>query len=202
MSDLPPPTGAPVELVTPASGTPKVIVWAFILSLAGFLILTALAALAMVLANWKKVDAAGKGKGLALAALVISGFWLLIMVLALLSPSDNAAISTGTAGIEVIEDATEPEPAEPEPTIGLPEPVKPTLDQIESCIVAWSAEKKAFDAGILDDATLRATAFDCPDYETWERMRSEVGYRNTSPNLLRALCALEATSPVCKDANR
>jgi hypothetical protein len=119
---FPPPTGAPVEPVEPAaptSGTPKAIVWAFIFSLAGFLILTALAAVAMVLTNWKRVKATGKGKGLAIAALVISGFWLAIMAYSLLSPSSNPANSTATEVAEVIEAEPEPQLIEPE---AAPEP--------------------------------------------------------------------------------
>jgi hypothetical protein len=83
---FPPPTGSPVVVVAPTGGTPKVIVWAFILSLAGFLILTALAAVAMVLTNWKKVQESGKGKGLAIAALVISGLWMVVVALGTLAP--------------------------------------------------------------------------------------------------------------------
>jgi len=123
MSDqFPPPTGAPVEPAAPTTGTPKVIVWAFILSLAGFLILTALAAVAMVLTNWKRVNATGKGKGLAIAALVISGFWLAIMAFSLLSPSSDPADSAATEAAEVIEAAPEPELVEPEPELVEPEP--------------------------------------------------------------------------------
>ena len=305
---LPPPTGAPIEPAAPTAGTPKIIVWAFILSLAGFLILTALAAVAMVLTKWKQIQASGKGKGLAIATLIISGFWIVIMVFAVLSPSDEAAESVGSDAVEVIDEAPEPEVVSvaeavlrmgvtDETTTGIPEdfevwvrgtgswfyaqdslieeagpfavgqPVsffiypqgresteievslvlsddviagsvrdlitiavsdtdvtvsgtsvpdfeatfprlaaelvaEPTLDQVEACIVAWAAENRADRAGTLDDATLRATAYDCPDYETWVFIRDEVGYGNTSPNLLRALCALEAESPVCKDAKR
>jgi hypothetical protein len=117
MSDqFPPPTGSPVEAVAPTAGTPKAIVWAFVLSLAGFLILTALAAVAMVITNWKQVQASGRGKGLAIAALIISGLWIVIMVFAVLSPSDGETDSAGAEVVEVVEDVVEPTP---EPT---PEP--------------------------------------------------------------------------------
>jgi len=182
---LPPPTGAPVEPATPTGGTPKAIVWAFVLSLAGFLIVTAVAAVVMVLANWKRVKASGKGKGLAIAALVISGLWLALMVFAAFLPSDEPTETAAPEVAEIIEESPEPDNAV----------------QRESCLAAWKAENQAAQSGTLDDATLRATAYDCPDYETWMFMRNEVGYGNASPNLIVALCAGdEAGSPVCEDA--
>lgn len=114
MSDqLPPPIGAPIEPAAPAGGTPKIIVWAFILSLAGFLILTALAAVAMVLTNWKQMQASGKGKGLAIATLIISGFWLIVMVFAVLSPSDEANENARTDVVDVDEATGESDAAAP-----------------------------------------------------------------------------------------
>jgi hypothetical protein len=127
-AQFPPPTGAPVEPAAPTGGTPKVIVWAFILSLAGFLILTALAAVAMVLTNWKRVNATGKGKGLAIAALVISGLWLVIMVFAVLSPPDQSADSAGT---EVAENS---EGVDPVGTIEVDE-VVPQADPFDVFLV-------------------------------------------------------------------
>lgn len=97
----PAPLGAPIQPVTPTPGTPKVIVWAFVLALAGFFVVTALAAVAMVLIGWKKVKASGKGRGLAIATLVISGGWLLIMVFALSSSPDNASDSVETQVVDV-----------------------------------------------------------------------------------------------------
>jgi hypothetical protein len=148
---FPPPSGAPVEPVEPAaptSGTPKVIVWAFILSLAGFLILTALAAVAMVLTNWKRVNATGKGKGLAIAALVISGFWLVIMAFSLLSPSNDPADSAATEVTEVIEAAPEPELVESE---AAPEP-EPTPSQDPLVTQAQYGDAWPF---AVDEGTLR-----------------------------------------------
>jgi len=74
--------------------------------------------------------------------------------------------------------------------------------QVKACLDAWTAEKRASDEGVLDDATLRATARACPDLATWAQIRDQVGYGSTSPSLLRALCAFEGNSPVCADAKR
>lgn len=87
------------------------------------------------------------------------------------------------------------------PDAGPTAPDEPELSAEESaCLDAWKAEKAAVDAGTLDDATLVATAYDCPDLETWEEMRAQVNY-GTSPNLITAVCAIEPDSPVCRDAN-
>jgi len=171
---LPPPTGAPIEPAAPTSGTPKVIVWAFILSLAGFLILTALAAVAMVLTNWKRVNATGKGRGLAIAALVISGFWLVIMVVALLSPSNEPADSAVTEVAEVIEEASESEPVEPELT-----PNEPTE--------AGSVEKDAFELFLASDrvapkATCERYADVFAKYESLiEKRKKAIGNKTEDP---------------------
>lgn len=78
---------------------------------------------------------------------------------------------------------------------------EPTPDEVERCLLAWIEEDRAVKAGTLDDATLRATATECPDYETWEAMRELVG-TSGSPNTLRALCTFVPDSPVCSDPNR
>jgi hypothetical protein len=189
-----PPADTPEESSTPIVGTPKIIVWAFVLSLAGILIITALVAVAMVLRGWKEVRASGRGKGLSITALILSGFWLVMMVIAILLPTDEAVDSGGTKVAGLVEISTVSETTD--------QVAEPTVDQVGACFDAWYEENQAALSEILDDATLRATAVKCPDYETWEFMKAEIGYANTSPNLLRALCVFETTSPVCVDAKR
>jgi len=65
---------------------------------------------------------------------------------------------------------------------------------------AWEGENLAALKGILDDVALKATAQDCTTVDDWSKARIEVGYRNFSPNLILALCALEPDSPMCLDA--
>lgn len=77
---------------------------------------------------------------------------------------------------------------------------EPSPGDVEACLVAWEEEKRASDQGVLDDATLRQTGRVCPDLDTWQSMRDRVGYGSSSPNLLRAMCAVEPDTPVCRDA--
>jgi hypothetical protein len=68
-----------------------------------------------------------------------------------------------------------------------------------ACLTAWEAEFKAVQEGSIDDATLRATGTACPSLAVWEEMRDEVGYGSKSPNLVRAICALEKDARICED---
>lgn len=111
---LPPPTGSPVEPAKSAERTPKVIVWAFILSLFGFLVLTAFAAIAMTITGWKQVKSTGKGKGLAIASLIISGFWIVLLVFTFANPSDDAPQTSTEETVEIVEDDTVTEQPEAE----------------------------------------------------------------------------------------
>lgn len=126
--------------------------------------------------------------------------WILVGFLALF-------IVVGTSGSDSEESDGVNETSEPlsggstssgslDPEAGEPE----SEGEESACLDAWKAEKAAVDAGTLDDATLVATAYDCPDLETWEEMRAQVNY-GTSPNLITAVCAIEPDSPVCRDAN-
>ena len=90
--------------------------------------------------------------------------------------------------LEVVEEAPEPEPKAEVGEVG-----------VEACRVAWAAEVKAVEDGVLDDATLRATGTACPSLEVWEEIRGEVGYGSKSPNLVTAICALEEAARICDD---
>lgn len=116
---LPPPTGAPVEPATMANRTPKIILWAFIASLFGILIIPAIAAVIMVAVGWKQVKATGKGKGLAIAAIVISALWVIFVGIAAVNAPDEATQPAATETVEVTEEAVEKEAVAeeaPEPT--------------------------------------------------------------------------------------
>jgi len=92
------------------------------------------------------------------------------------------------------EEAPAPAPApKPEP--------EPNSLAFEQCLEAWEEENRAAQEGILDDATLIATARECTTVDDWKRARIEVGYNNFSPNLILALCALEPNTPMCLDAS-
>jgi hypothetical protein len=121
MSDqLPPPSGTPVAQSVQMTKTPKIIVWAFVLSLFGFLILTAFAAVAMTLTGWKQIKATGKGKGLAVATLIISGLWLIVLIFSLANPSTSEQEPPAAQTSEVAAnptDAIEANAADTTPTL-------------------------------------------------------------------------------------
>jgi len=94
-----------------------------------------------------------------------------------------------------------PEPApEPEPVATVEEVPETVTATPETCLDAWLEENQAYEAGVFDDATLRATASACPSLDVWQSIREQIEYGDESPNLLRALCAFEGDSPVCVDA--
>jgi len=77
---------------------------------------------------------------------------------------------------------------------------EPNSPAFEQCLKAWEEENRVVQEGILDDATLIATAQDCLTVDDWKRARIEVGYNNFSPTVILALCGLEPNSPMCLDA--
>lgn len=97
------------------------------------------------------------------------------------------------------EPAPEPQP-EPEPVATVEEIPEAITATPETCLDAWLEENQAYEAGVFDDATLRATASACPSLDVWQSIREQIEYGDESPNLLRALCTFESDSPVCVDA--
>jgi hypothetical protein len=99
--ELPPPVGEPVQDGAPMSRTPKIIFWAFVVSLFGIFILPAIAAIIMAAVAWRKTKEVGKGKGLAISAILISIFWLGLVTFAVInSPSDGNDSSTHSEVVE------------------------------------------------------------------------------------------------------
>jgi hypothetical protein len=98
---LPAPKGKPIEPGTDLPRTPKVIVWAFVLSIFGIFLIPAIAAMVMTITGWRKVQESGKGRGLAIAALVISSAWLLIFVFAFLNQSTSEEIANAPQVSEI-----------------------------------------------------------------------------------------------------
>jgi hypothetical protein len=56
------------------------------------------------------------------------------------------------------------------------------------------------DSGSGADTELRRTLVRCPDLPTWQRHMDRVG--GQSPSTLRAACAVEPSSLVCRDARQ
>ena len=111
MSDaLPPPTGSPIQPAAQTK-TPRIIVWAFILSLFGVLVVTAIASIVMAVLGLNKAKEVGKGKGLAIAAIAISGFWLAIIGIGSLLPGTEVEQSTTTETVS--EEAPAEVPVDP-----------------------------------------------------------------------------------------
>lgn len=111
---LSPPKGKPVKSGNNSPSTPKVIVWAFVLSILGILLIPAVAAIIMTINGWKKVQASGRGRGLAIATLVISGFWLVVFVSAIATQSSDTSDPSPSETSEV-------QTTDPQPTILVPE---------------------------------------------------------------------------------
>jgi hypothetical protein len=102
---LPPPAGQPVELATPSKRTPRIILWAFIASFFGILIIPAIAAVVMVAVGWKQIKATGKGKGLAIAAIAISALWIIFVgISAVNAPEETTQPATSEAAEEAVEE--------------------------------------------------------------------------------------------------
>jgi hypothetical protein len=115
---LPPPSGVPVESAASQGKTPKIILWAFIVSLFGILFLPAIAAIVMVAIGWKQISASGKGKGFAFAAVLISVFWVGILLIAGATSNDDPAENAVTGTEEVVEEPVE-DPADSGDSSGL-----------------------------------------------------------------------------------
>ena len=107
----PPPATNPVEQLPQQqtlphpSRTPKLIVWAFVLSLFGLFVLPGVAAVAMAIPGLSQAKRAGKGKGLAIAALVVSALWAVILIAIVASSSTNTnAPTTSAVSVDLLEE--------------------------------------------------------------------------------------------------
>jgi hypothetical protein len=69
-----------------------------------------------------------------------------------------------------------------------------------ACAQQWDRAKAEGVGGSGADTELRRTLVRCPDLPTWEREMDRVG--GQSPNTLRAACAAEPSSLVCRDARQ
>lgn len=74
-----------------------------------------------------------------------------------------------------------------------------TEEELVACFTQWEADQKAVRSGSDDETALRATAYDCPTYEAWS-LGFNLYSGGTESIMIQALCAFEADSPVCRDA--
>jgi hypothetical protein len=137
--NFPAPTSAPVSTAGSGASTPVTVIIGFISSLAGFLIVTAIAGIILGIVGLGAAKRAGKGVGLAWAAIIIGAAWLVLVVLigtlgGSTETADTAAQTEST--VEVVDDVIEevapvapaPEP-EPEPeSEPEPEPTQPAQE--------------------------------------------------------------------------
>lgn len=113
--------------------TPGMVIAAFILSLLGLLGVTAVIGLILGLIGLRRAKASGSGTGLALAAVIISGLWILLLAIAGLSGNSDSGQSTSNeANTESLAtassggDATPTSPSNPGPTVSTsPSPSTP-----------------------------------------------------------------------------
>jgi len=141
-STPPPPSGPPIQ-PTRRAKTPGTVVTGFVLSLLGFLVITAIIGIILGAVGLSAAKRAGKGVGLAWSAIIIGAAWLLILaVVGLAGGGEDANTTADQADSAVVEEeaTVEPEPdteatleevetaeAEPEPE---PEP-EPTVEPAE-----------------------------------------------------------------------
>ena len=83
--------------------------------------------------------------------------------------------------------------ASPEEELGF------TEEELVACFTQWELDQEAVLSGSDDETALRATAYDCPTYEAWSLGFNLYSSGNES-TMIQALCAFEAESPVCRDA--
>jgi hypothetical protein len=69
-----------------------------------------------------------------------------------------------------------------------------------ACAVQWDRSKEEGISGGGADTELRRMFATCPDYPTWQRELERVG--GQGEHTLRAGCAIEPSSRVCRDARR
>jgi hypothetical protein len=113
----------------------------------------------------------------------------------------------GTSEVEPIEqkvsEVADPQqkdvPAEPESEIAEAEPTSDP-QALEDCRAAWAAEREALEVDGETDAALRATAFECPDFATWDSVREEFEAWGDGKTLIVSICVFNPESPVCLDA--
>ena len=141
MSDnpLPPPTGSPVVPARTSAKTPGTVVAGFVLSLLGFFFITAIIGVILGAVGLSAAKKAGKGVGLAWAAIVIGAAWILLFVVVAVggggSDSDAPASEPAiTQQQDVEEDIATQEPAAEETAVEEVEPepvIEPTVEPLE-----------------------------------------------------------------------
>ena len=74
-----------------------------------------------------------------------------------------------------------------------------TQEQLTACFTQWERDQAAVQSGSDDETALRATAYDCPNYDAWS-LGFNLYSSGNEATMIQALCAFEANSPVCRDA--
>lgn len=107
--NLPPP---PPPTTVDTNKTPPMVTWAFVLSVLGICGITAVVGIILGFIGRKKAQEAGKGVGLATAAIVIGAAWLVLIVIGAIVGGGTTSDTTDTATVEeTVEEVTEPEAA-------------------------------------------------------------------------------------------
>ena len=119
-NDLPAPTGSPLSSDNSQGKTPVSVIIGFVLSLAGLFVVTAIAGIILGIVGLKSAKRAGKGVGLAWAAIIIGAAWLAIFALVgIFGDSDTSTDDATQAEVttQVVDEAPEEiEPTTPQPT--------------------------------------------------------------------------------------
>ena len=129
---------------SPAAKTPTLVVWALVLSIAGFCGIPAIVGIVLGFVGRGKAKEVGKGVGMSTAAIIIGLAWLVLGVIGVAIGSGNTDSEPSDASeqVEVVEDdvvadessAEEPRPEqeeEPEPEVAEepePEPAEPMIE--------------------------------------------------------------------------
>jgi len=136
--------------------TPGIVITALVLSIFGLTGITAIIGVILGFIGRRKAKQAGKGVGMATAAIAIGAAWLVLLAFgALLPDSSETGEETATQEVaeEVIEDAVEEDAEEQsELTLGS---LGVTIDELPA---KWNEAVEAYGAGFLLPQTITATS--------------------------------------------
>jgi hypothetical protein len=128
-NDSPTPTGAPLFSENSQAKTPVSVIIGFVLSLAGLFVVTAIAGIILGIVGLKSAKRAGKGVGLAWAAIIIGAAWLALFALVgVFGDSENSASDATQAEVttqivdETVEEIEAPAPLPTPEADPIPEP--------------------------------------------------------------------------------
>ena len=129
VSDSQPPAETPPS---PSAKTPTIVVWALVLSIAGFCGITAIVGIVLGFVGRGKAKEVGKGVGMSTAAIIIGVAWLVLGVIGVAIGSGNtdSEPSDSSEQVEVVEDdVVDDEPSAEEPMPEQEEELEPKVTE-------------------------------------------------------------------------